>query len=272
MRIQDSQKLLLVSTTDAASGTNWQMEKADLNQFWRGEGSGPALEQSGQKLRQGQTGLKKNRALVISFQRSGLNWLRHCAEYFGGVRTPGRTQLISEGPVLFDRAHDVRKSTKRSEFAGLYADDGSEIYSRVALLLRDPYDCFTSHYLGRRGFPFRKGLEAFESYANNIAAFDQLREAEKAVFYFDEYINKESGTFAFLRFFGIEPANPPHDFQSLVESSRAWYRQEHGLINERERPKLSNREREAIRDMLQQHLGTNYQKYLVTKNDVAAKF
>lgn len=247
------------------------MEKADLNQFPRAEGSGQPPEQIGQKVGLGQTDFKTNRALVISFQRSGLNWLRHCAEYFGGVRTPGRTQLISEGPVLFDRAHDVRRSTKRSEFAGLYADDGSEIYSRVALLLRDPYDSFTSHYLGRRGFSFRKGLEAFQSYANNIAAFDQLREAEKAVFYFDEYINKERGTFAFLRFFGIEPTNRPYDFQSLVESSRAWYQQEHGLINERERPKLSIREREAIREMLQRHLGTNYQKYLLTKNDSNAK-
>src|SRR5437868_14717649 len=89
----------------------------------------------------------RTRALVISFQRSGLNWLRHCAEFFGDIRTPGRPQLIREGPVLFDRAHDVRRSTKRSDFAGLYAEGGREIYSRVALLLRNPYDCFSSHYL-----------------------------------------------------------------------------------------------------------------------------
>src|SRR6266581_5869515 len=135
--------------------------------------------------------LSQPRALVISFQRSGLNWLRRCAEHFSGVRTPGRPQLIREGPVLFDRAHDVRRSTKRSNFAGLYAADGSEIYGRVALLLRNPYDCFISHYLGRRGFRFKKGLEAFESYANNISAFDQLQRPEKAVFYFENYINRQ---------------------------------------------------------------------------------
>jgi len=212
------------------------------------------------------TGAKfsRSRALVISFQRSGLNWLRHCAEHFGGIRTPGRSQLIREGPVLFDRAHDVRRSTKRSEFAGLYTPDGSEIYGKVALLLRDPYDCFTSHYLGRRGFRFKKGLEAFESYANNINAFDQLR-AEKAVFYFEDYINQEVGAFAFLRFFGIEPGDGPHDFEGLIESSRAWYQAKHGVISHRERPKLSARERAAIREMLQRGLGQKYEKYLVSR-------
>ena len=212
------------------------------------------------------TGAKffRPRALVISFQRSGLNWLRHCAEHFGGIRTPGRTQLIRDGPVLFDRAHDVRRSTKRSEFAGLYTPDGNEIYGKVALLLRDPYDCFTSHYLGRRGFRFKKGLEAFESYANNINAFDQLR-AEKAVFYFEDYINQAAGTFAFLRFFGIEPHDGPHDFEGLIESSRAWYRVQHGVISHRERPKLSARERAAIREMLQRGLGQKYEKYLVSR-------
>src|SRR5438067_13185549 len=203
------------------------------------------------------TGAKfsRSRALVISFQRSGLNWLRHCAEHFGGIRTPGRSQLIREGPVLFDRAHDVRRSTKRSEFAGLYAEGGREIYSRVALLLRNPYDCFSSHYLGRRGFRFNKGLEAFGSYANNICAFDQLEQAKKAVFYFEDYINQEEGTLAFLRFFGIDPRRRPHDFKTLIESSRAWYRAEHGLIMDPDRPILNDRQRMAIRDMLQRCLG-----------------
>jgi hypothetical protein len=67
------------------------------------------------------------RFLVISFQRSGLNWLRYCTEYFSGIRTPGRTQIITDGPVLFDRAHDVCRATKRSDYAGLYSEEGTEI-------------------------------------------------------------------------------------------------------------------------------------------------
>lgn len=216
---------------------------------------------AGENVQAGQS-CQIDRALVISFQRSGLNWLRHCAEYFSGIRTPGRTQLVAEGPVLFDRAHDVRRSTKRSDFAGLYAADGTEIYRRVALLLRDPYDCFTSHYLGRRDFSFRRGLVAFESYANNIVAFDQLREAEKAVFYFQDYINQKSGTFAFLRFFGIEPDTTSYDFQLLIKASQEWYRGIHGLMIERKRPRLKEGQRKAIQSMLQRNLGELYQTYL----------
>src|SRR5438270_10426676 len=208
--------------------------------------------------------LSQSRALVIASQRSSLNLLRHCPEYFGGIRTPGLPQLIPDGPVLFDRAHDVRRSTKRSDFAGLYTADGSEVYDKVALLLRNPYDCFISHYLGRQGFRFKKALAAFESYANNISAFDQLRLAEKAVFYFEDYINRKAGTFAFLRFFGIDPGDGPHHFEALIESSRAWYRAEHGVIPDQERPKLSARERAAIREMLQRCLGQKYEKYLVS--------
>ena len=131
--------------------------------------------------------------MVISFQRSGLNWLRYCTEYFTGVRTPGRPQIIAEGPVFFDRAHDVRRKPKRSDFTGLYDASGAEVYERVALLLRNPYDCFTSHYFGRTGVNFKQGLERFEAYANNINQFDALK-AKKGVFYFEDFVNKRNAS------------------------------------------------------------------------------
>lgn len=199
--------------------------------------------------------------LVISFQRSGLNWLRYCTEYFTGVRTPGRTQILAEGPVFFDRAHDVRRKPKRSDFTGLYHPNGAEVYKKVALLLRNPYDCFTSHYLGRAGVRFSEGLKRFEAYANNINQFDALK-AKKDVFYFEDFVNQEEGTLAFLRFFEIDPTARPYDFKKMIEASRAWYRGHHGLFLERERPQLTTRERTAILRMLQQELGGNLERYL----------
>jgi hypothetical protein len=199
--------------------------------------------------------------LVISFQRSGLNWLRYCTEYFSGVRTPGRPQIIPKGPVLFDRAHDVRRKPKRSDFTSLYDENGGELYERVALLLRNPYDCFTSHYLGRRGVNFKKGLEDFETYANNINQFDSLK-ARKGVFYFEEFVNNEEGTLRFLRFFDVDPRARPYDFKEMIEASRGWYRGYHGLMVERERPQLKTKERAAILRMLKQELGENFDHYL----------
>jgi hypothetical protein len=201
------------------------------------------------------------RFLVISFQRSGLNWLRYCTEYFTGVRTPGRKQLIAEGPAFFDRAHDVRRGTIRSDYVGLRDASGREVYEKIALLLRNPFDCFTSHYFGRRGFDFRKGLKHFEAYAVNISEFDRLW-AEKDVFYFENFVSNEEGTLAFLRFFGIDAKARPYNFAEMKEASRSWYRGHHGLLSEQERPRLKTKECSAIYQMLQRQLGDNFARYL----------
>ena len=202
------------------------------------------------------------RFLVISFQRSGLNWLRYCTEHFTGERTPGRPQLMAEGPAFFDRAHDVRRQAKRSDYAGLYGKSGAEVYERVALLLRHPFDCFISHYLGRAGVAFRKGLAHFEVYAANINEFDRLTRGTKRVFYFDEFVNNERGTREFLRFLEVNVDARPHDFAEMSESSRAWYRGYHGLMAEKDRPQLNAKERAAIHRMLQRELGEKFQRYL----------
>lgn len=201
------------------------------------------------------------RFLVISFQRSGLNWLRYCTEYFSGVRTPGRKQLITDGAVLFDRAHDVRRGTKRTDYAGLYDRSGAEVYERVALLLRNPFDCFISHY-PRRGFDFRKGLAHFAAYSNNILEFDRLVSGRKAVFYFEDFVNNEESTLSFLGFFGVDPGRRHYNFAEMIETSRGWYRGHHGLVAEREKPRLSAKERGAICRMLRKQLGENFEPYL----------
>lgn len=204
--------------------------------------------------------LAASRTLVISFPRSGLNWLRHCAEHFSGRRTPGRTHIIAEGPTIFDRAHDVTRPNKR-DFVSLYSSDGAEIYQKVALLLRDPCDCFTSHYLTRRDSSFKKSLSAFGAFATNIIEFDRLQLAEKAVFYFEDFAGKEPGTFAFLHFVGVDPT-APYDLAALIESSRAWYRDMHGLKSDEDRLALKPAERAAIGKMLQERLGSMFDRYL----------
>ena len=155
----------------------------------------------------------------------------------------------------------MTRPNKSRAFVSLYEPNGSEIYQRVALLLRDPCACFISHYLGRRGFSFRKGLAAFEVFATNIVEFDRLRWAEKAVFYFEDYVNQEQGTFAFLRFLDVEPTAQPYDFGALIESSRAWYRNMHGLMTD-ERPTLKVAQQAAVRKMLQWRLSAKFQQYL----------
>jgi len=206
--------------------------------------------------------MDKSRTLVISFQRSGLNWLRHCAEHFGGIRTPGRAQLIAEGPLLFDRTHDVSRPNKRSDYTTLRDSAGHEIYNRVALLIRNPYDCFTSEYYGRRRWRFSDAIKHFEVLPNNILAFDGLANAERKIFYFEDYVSKGEGTMAFLHFLGITVDSEKADFPALVEASKAWYRQQHGLMDERKKPELKPSERVKIRRMLESKLGALFSIYL----------
>ena len=201
------------------------------------------------------------RTLVISFPRSGLNWLRHCTEHFSGKRTPGRRHLVAEGPTIFDRAHDVTRPNKR-DYVSLYAPDGIEIYQKVALLLREPCDCFISHYLTRSEFLFKEALVAFGAFATNIVEFDRLQRAEKAVFYFEDFASQEPGTFAFLRFLGLEPTARPYDFGKLIESSRDWYRNMHGLTTNERKPDINNAQRASIWKMLQHRLGSKFEQYL----------
>jgi hypothetical protein len=118
-----------------------------------------------------------------------------------------------------------------------------------------------SHYLGRTGINFKQGLERFEAYANNINQFDALK-AKKGVFYFEDFVNNEEGTLAFLRFFDIDPGARPYNFREMIEASRGWYRGHHGLFAERERPRLKPKERTAILRMLKQELGENFERYL----------
>lgn len=203
----------------------------------------------------------QHRTLVISFPRSGLNWLRHCAEYFSGRRTPGRVHIVSEGPTLFDRAHDVTRPNKR-DYVSLYGPDGSEIYQKVALLLRDPCDCFTSHYLTRSESSFEKSLAGFDAFVTNILEFDRLQKPQKAVFYFEDFASREAGTFAVLRFLGVDLASRSYDFETLVESSRNWYRNMHGLKSDEQTRVLKAAERDAIWKMLRDRLGAKFEQYL----------
>jgi hypothetical protein len=82
------------------------------------------------------------------------------------------------------------------------------------------------------------------------------------VFYFEDFINNEDGTLAFLRFFDIDPGAQPYTFNEMIEASRSWYGGHHGLFAGRERPQLKLKERAAILGMLRRELGDKLQRYL----------
>src|SRR5262245_8663748 len=52
--------------------------------------------------------------VLVSFPKSGSNWVRYCIEHFSGRPTPGskRQLLVSEGELVIDRTHFLDKQDR----------------------------------------------------------------------------------------------------------------------------------------------------------------
>ena len=145
------------------------------------------------------------KVLLVSFPKSGSNWVRYCVEHFSGRRTPGttrRTVLVSEGPTVFDRIHFVDKR-HRNIFMHSRARRGLTDYAhtdktglhgwlstwrkdrrvravqnrRLLLLLRSPYESFARNRL--------TAPEDLIGYLGNVQAFEACRRDKLLVYYHD---------------------------------------------------------------------------------------
>ena len=146
-----------------------------------------------------------DKVLLVSFPKSGSNWVRYCVEHFSGRRTPGttrRTVLVSEGPTVFDRIHFVDKR-HRNIFMHSRARRGLTDYAhtdktglhgwlstwrkdrrvravqnrRLLLLLRSPYESFARNRL--------TAPEDLIGYLGNVQAFEACRRDKLLVYYHD---------------------------------------------------------------------------------------
>lgn len=176
-----------------------------------------------------------DKVLLISFPKSGSNWVRYCVEHFSGRRTPGkarRSVLVSEGPTVFDRMHFVDKR-HRNLFMHARARQGLEDYEhadktglhgwlstwrkerrvrevtgrRLLLLLRSHYESFGRNRL--------TAPEDMTGYLGNIQAFEACRR-DKLLIYYHDLIADLGAMGRILDFLGI-----PHDFTEFdVETHR----------------------------------------------------
>jgi hypothetical protein len=156
--------------------------------------------------------------IIVSAQRSGLNWVRLCVEKFYGRRTPGKRLLISkeDDPTpAFLRSHDalsyVRLRRKKSG-AWRYVDPSDTADERVVLILRDPLETFVRAH--------RKSLWRFRGYVGNIR-FLSLAQGDKRVVYYDELVADPAAMHSLLEFLDVTPAprvKPP----SAEDLAAAW--------------------------------------------------
>jgi len=170
--------------------------------------------------------MSTDKVLLLSFPKSGSNWVRYCVEHFSGRRTPGKARrnvLVSEGPTVFDRMHFVDKRD-RNRFMHARARQGLEDYEhedktglhgwlsswrkarrvrqvtgrRLLLLLRSHYESFGRNRL--------TAPEDMSGYLGNIQVFEACRR-DKLLIYYHDLISDMAAMGRILDFLAI-----PHDF------------------------------------------------------------
>jgi len=176
-----------------------------------------------------------DKILLVSFPKSGSNWVRYCVEHFSGLRTPGKARrnvLISQGPTIIDRMHFVDKR-HRNVFMHSRARRGLEDYAhedktglhgllstwrkdrrvrkvvdrRLLLLLRSHYESFARNRLG--------APEDLIGYLGNVQVFEACRR-EKLVIYYHDLVADLTAMGRILDFLDI-----PYDFADFdVEHHR----------------------------------------------------
>jgi hypothetical protein len=123
-----------------------------------------------------------DKPLLISYSRSGTNWIRYVIEYLTGKPTPGAARLIRKGnDYVIDRAH--RGYAVINE------------YKKVILIIRDYRECLLRHMPEewRNSSSVHDFLELRKAeqppfwYIRNIEAFDQFK-GEKACFYYEDMV------------------------------------------------------------------------------------
>jgi hypothetical protein len=179
--------------------------------------------------------MTSDKVLLVSFPKSGSNWVRYCVEHFSGLRTPGKARrnvLISQGPTIIDRMHFVDKR-HRNAFMHSRARRGLEDYAhedktglhgwlstwrknrrvrevlkrRVLLLLRSHYESFARNRLA--------AAEDLIGYLGNVQVFEACRR-EKLVTYYHDLVADLTAIGRILDFLHV-----PYDFAGFdVEHHR----------------------------------------------------
>ncbi len=231
-----------------------------------------------------------DRILLLSFSKSGSNWVRYCIEHFSGRRTPGskRQLLVEDGPAIIERQHIVEHWHRRQLLLNQEHEPGEEPEAlqrsafrewlsylrkrprtwrlmrekRVIMVLRDPLDLYVRV---RATAP-----QALAGYAGNIRIFDGCKRDTLLIHYEDLMENpREIGRI--LDFAAIPHDLDSFDFDEHRKRSLELYDRgtdpsvTKGKMDRasRHRERLNEDQRKAILDYLRRELGAGrFERYL----------
>ncbi|MEM8786745.1 MAG: hypothetical protein AAGE76_00630 [Pseudomonadota bacterium] len=170
--------------------------------------------------------------IVISTQRSGLNWVRYVIEAQTGLRTPGKTVLIDakdQPNEVFTRSHDPLQRSVRTHWwarrpgPALKAIDPAHTGGdTVVLLVRDYREVFVR--------ACRKSYRRYAAYLGNLEFYDLAATRRKAVFHYEDIVKDPAAMAGLIAFLGLEgregsvrAADLARDWDRMGQASRGIY-------------------------------------------------
>lgn len=171
--------------------------------------------------------------IVISSQRSGLNFLRVCIESLTGQRTPGKPLLVEKSPdkpTVFLRTHDAANISGKGDGAWLEVDPELARGRKIVLLIRNPFEIFARELkIADQDAAWLK----LELYVSNLNHFCLLGDCEKHHSHYEDFTVDPRHMTDLIRFMKIKTADGRHvepetaarEWANLQETGRNLYDQ-----------------------------------------------
>ena len=148
--------------------------------------------------------------ILVSYSRSGTNWIRYFIEYCSRQPTPGQTRLFEGTNYIIDRAHCAFPVLHR--------------YARAILVIRDYRECLLRHnrpsWLATRNVSTFLEDESLKQpcswYIRNIEAVDAFN-GEKLVLYYEDLMTAPEDPFRKLGAFLGFPETTVTDFVEHID-------------------------------------------------------
>ncbi|MGK7887016.1 MAG: hypothetical protein AB4057_20605 [Crocosphaera sp.] len=178
--------------------------------------------------------INRQKGIIVSYPRNGLNWVRYCIEYFSGLQTPGKTKIYDQGKFAVYRTHNVKRPGPRSScYCAFYDHDGKPIHKKVLLLLRDYHESYIRVAKRKQNGvvptaeEIRNGkIFNFKDYFENLKAYDQYS-GTKMIVRYHNLVKDFSEITKILDFFGFSYDLSNFDIEEHRQKSINLYDTQH---------------------------------------------
>ncbi len=151
--------------------------------------------------------------IVISSERSGLNFVRHIVESMTPYRTAGKVHIHEKGKLIFHRTHHVHSKTTSPGRTHVIENE-TDRYKKLLYLIRDPRETFVRAY--------NKSWDRLTDYCDNLKYFDEFK-GEKKIVYYDDLVSDDKVLGEIFDFFNIEEYFKLEDMPQLRIDAVEWY-------------------------------------------------